>query len=57
MNETFDETIEEAKVVVGLTVKEIKNLVRPTFENNPDLYYPTKVFEGFGFHRNRCPKC
>jgi alanyl-tRNA synthetase len=55
--EQFDETIEEVKVVQGLTVKEIKKIVRPTFEKNPELFYPTKVFEGFGFHRNQCPKC
>jgi len=38
-------------------VKEIKKIVRPTFEKNPELFYPTKVFDKFGFHRNQCPKC
>lgn len=48
----FDETVEEQKLVQGLTVKEIKKIVRPTFEKNPENFYPTKVFEKFGFSRN-----
>eukprot|EP00767_Chilomastix_cuspidata_P004430 gnl/Chilomastix_cuspidata/457.p1 GENE.gnl/Chilomastix_cuspidata/457~~gnl/Chilomastix_cuspidata/457.p1 ORF type:complete len:1004 (+),score=405.29 gnl/Chilomastix_cuspidata/457:2829-5840(+) len=40
-----------------LTAKEIKKLVRPTFEANPDRYYPSKVFAKWGFSRAQCPKC
>jgi len=26
--------------------------VKPIFQKNPEAYYPTKVFEKFGFKRN-----
>lgn len=32
-------------------------MARPEFQANPEKFYPTKVFEGFGFHRAQCPKC
>jgi len=43
--------------VTCLTAKEIKALVKPEFEANPEKFYPTKVLESFGYHRHRCPKC
>jgi len=48
---------EENDTVQCLTAKEIKALVRPEFEANPEKFYPTKVFEDMGYHRARCPKC
>ncbi|KAJ6243664.1 alanine--tRNA ligase [Anaeramoeba flamelloides] len=47
-------TEKEPKV---LTTKEIKKLARPEFEKNPEKFYPTKVFQKWGFTRARCPKC
>ena len=64
--EKFDEKIEEVKVVQGLTAKvpppphkfkEIKKLVRPEFEKNPEKFYPTQIFAKLGYSRSRCPKC
>lgn len=69
--ENFDEKIEEVKTVKSLTTKvylfykaknsntykELKNLAKPEFQKNPEKFYPTKVFEKFGFSRNQCPKC
>lgn len=34
----------------------MKQIVRPTFRANPEKYYPTKVFNKYGFTRNLC-KC
>jgi alanyl-tRNA synthetase len=56
VDEEFDTKIEEAKTVKALTTKEIKALARPEFEQFPEKFYPTKVFEKIGFKRNRC-KC
>ncbi|CAD8145192.1 unnamed protein product [Paramecium octaurelia] len=53
----FEETIEEVKTIKAITPKEIKKIVRPQFEANPELFYPTKVFDKFGFSRCKCPKC
>lgn len=71
--EQFDEKLEEVKTVKALTTKvqfspsppfnsllfsqELKNLAKPEFQKNPEKFYPTKVFEKFGFSRNQCPKC
>ena len=35
----------------------MKNLAKPEFAKNPDLFYPTAVFSKFGFTRAQCPKC
>jgi len=56
-DENFDEKLEEVKTVKSLTSKQIKNLAKPEFAKNPELYYPTTVFEKLGFHRTQCPKC
>ena len=32
-------------------------MAKPEFAANPEKYYPTKVFEKFGYSRNQCPKC
>lgn len=37
-----------------LTAKEIKAAARPEFASRPEVYYPTKVFQDFGFHRAKC---
>lgn len=37
-----------------LTAKEIKAKARPEFASRPEVYYPTKVFQDFGFHRALC---
>lgn len=36
--------------------QEVKNLKRPEFEANPDLYYPTETFKKMGLSRSQC-KC
>jgi alanyl-tRNA synthetase len=55
MDNEFDEQLEEAQVVQGLTTKEIKKLIRPTFEADPDRYYPTTFLKSVGFERKKCP--
>ena len=45
------------ETVQCLSAKEIKNLVKPKFAANPDLYYPTKTFAELGFSRSKCPGC
>ena len=45
------------ETVTCLSAKEIKNLVKPKFAANPELYYPVKTFESLGFSRAQCPKC
>lgn len=47
----------ELETVKALTVKEIKALARPEFEENPERFYPTNVFTDWGFTRAKCPKC
>ena len=42
--------------VKALTTKEIKALVRPDFEKNPDKYYPVATLTKLGFSRAQC-KC
>lgn len=42
--------------VKALTTKEIKALVRPDFEKNPDKYYPVATLTKLGFTRAQC-KC
>ena len=37
-------------------MQEVKALVRPEFEANPDKYYPTDTFRKLGFSRSQC-KC
>jgi len=48
---------EENDTVQCLTAKEIKALVKPEFEANPEKFYPTKTLASIGFTRHRCPKC
>lgn len=38
------------------STQEVKALVRPEFEANPDKYYPTETFRKLGFSRAQC-KC
>lgn len=40
-----------------LSTKGLKKFIKPTFEKNPELYYPIKAFEGMGFTRAQCPAC
>lgn len=40
----------------SILIQEVKALVRPEFEANPDKYYPTETFKKMGFSRSRC-KC
>lgn len=40
-----------------MTAKEMKRYWRPKFQEHPEDYYPSEVFEKYGFHRARCPKC
>ena len=40
-----------------MTAKEIKNLVRPEFQQNYHKYYPETFFKSIGFHRHQCSKC
>jgi alanyl-tRNA synthetase len=35
----------------------MKELAKPEFALNPELYYPTTVFSRYGFSRAQCPKC
>jgi alanyl-tRNA synthetase len=42
----------ENDTVTCLTAKEIKALVKPEFEANPEKFYPTKVFAEMGYTRN-----
>lgn len=37
-------------------MQEVKKLVRPHFEANPEQFYPTTIFNKLGFSRTRC-KC
>ncbi|KAL0212960.1 hypothetical protein RCL1_006586 [Eukaryota sp. TZLM3-RCL] len=46
-----------AEKVVVLSAKQVKNLVRPQFEANPDDYYPTTTLKNHGFSRDRCSSC
>lgn len=34
----------------------MKKLIKPHFEANPDMFYPTAVFNKLGFSRAQC-KC
>jgi len=56
-NMELDEKFEEAKIIKGLSTKEIKDLHRAEFQANPDKYYPTKFLAKINFHRNNCVKC
>jgi alanyl-tRNA synthetase len=47
----------EEDTVQCLTAKEIKALVRPEFEANPEKFYPTELFAKMGYTRAQCPKC
>ncbi len=53
----FCKNMEEDKTIKTLTAKEMKNLAKPEFAKNPELFYPTQVFSSFGFHRAQCSKC
>lgn len=53
----MEKTKETKQEIKALSAKEIKALVRPEFEKNPELYYPTKTFEKIGFSRAQCHKC
>lgn len=48
---------EENDTVQCLTAKEIKNLVKPEFQANPEKFYPTEVFKKMGYSRANCSKC
>ena len=37
-----------------LAIQEMKKIMRPEFEANPEKYYPTKIFEKLGFSRAKC---
>ena len=47
---------EQPATIRTLTAKEMKNLAKPEFAKTPELFYPTKVFEQFGYSRAQC-KC
>jgi alanyl-tRNA synthetase len=53
----MDEELAEPATVKTLTAKEMKKLAKPEFEANPELFYPTKVFEKYGYSRFQCIKC
>jgi alanyl-tRNA synthetase len=58
MDHQLDDKVEEVKTVQALTTKELKKLIKPEFEKNPDKYYPTTTLrDKLGFHRNQCSKC
>jgi alanyl-tRNA synthetase len=38
-----------------LSAKEIKELVKPEFAANPELFYPVKTLTRLGFTRAQCP--
>lgn len=40
-----------------MTAKEMKKHWRPKFQETPDEYYPSAVFQKYGFSRATCPKC
>lgn len=44
------------KEVKALTTKEIKELARPEFQQNPEKFYPVETFKKIGFSRAHC-KC
>jgi alanyl-tRNA synthetase len=48
---------DQPNLVQTLTAKEMKNLAKPEFARDPDQFYPTKVFEKYGFTRTQCPCC
>lgn len=35
----------------------MKEIYRPKFRETPEKYYPTAVFEKFGYTRATCPVC
>jgi len=43
---------DKEEVTVSYTAKEIKNMAKPEFAKNPEKFYPTKVFEKYGYKRN-----
>ena len=56
MDKSKDTKNKDLKEVKALTAKEIKNLLRPDFEKNPDKYYPVKTLTSLGYSRAQC-KC
>ena len=40
-----------------MTAKEMKRYWRPKFAEEPEKYYPTQVFEKYGYKKAVCPKC
>lgn len=58
MEQQFDDKLEQEKTVQALTTKELKKLIKPEFEANPDKYYPTETLRNkLGFNRGQCEKC
>lgn len=53
----MDEEVEQPQTMKTLTAKEMKKLAKPEFEANPELFYPTTVFEKYGFSRFKCINC
>ncbi|MCQ2819447.1 MAG: alanine--tRNA ligase [archaeon] len=51
------EKTEKVKEVQAKTSKEIKAMLRPEFEKDPDKFYPVNTFKKIGFSRNQCPHC
>lgn len=49
--------MEPEATIKTLTAKEMKNLAKPEFAKNPELYYPTQIFSKFGYSRSKCSKC
>ena len=56
MENPKDPKKKDLKEVKALTAKEIKTLLRPDFEKNPDKYYPVKTLTSLGYSRAQC-KC
>jgi alanyl-tRNA synthetase len=42
--------------VIWVINQEMKKIVRPMFEQNPEKYYPVETFKKIGFSRAQC-KC
>ena len=53
----MDEEVEQPQTMKTLTAKEMKNLAKPEFAANPELFYPTAVFEKYGYSRFQCVNC
>ena len=55
--EEFDLEADQVKEVKTLTPKQLKAIIKPKFQAEPDKYYPTGTLGKLGYTRNQCPKC